>query len=578
MLNGGVVSLRFDSLDGTRVVSFVGANGPCQTGNCKCLLKTLHQFTQLKQLVINDELLTASLGRGAAPYTQGLPPSLVSLTIVLHRSFLRWLHGSFRQDYSLANATPHLRFLQIGELSSLEDKAKSRLKIDHSSLAAPAFLRLLGTLPSNLEVLDLAPSSHELTPNLLPASLTKTTMRLRWKTRFETLHLPQRLVSLNVQIKLSDTPTLEKHAKTMFPDTLTDLTVFLKHPINDETLNSNNSNQMAVDAAAAPPAPQWIKDLPRSLNSLHLHNVDHVRLADLPTLLTHLRLTTWWPAKGHFDHKDWRSEYLTYVRIQRWEPVSQEFLTVLPRTVTQLVLKTDKATRVSKLPDSIVRLRLPSLATFSSHKWPSNLTSLKVSRLTTLPSDALVDLPKTVTSLSLSCPPSSSTLVHDYFKEMPRHIKHLTLWNRKLDNAVFSGLKESQLESFEIYTGESRHELLAVDMPQFTWKILENLPSTLTRLRLPVISSQKIRLEGTIGLSSLADLCIPHIVVDFEDLQTFLVHCPNLQRILAKQFKFENNELEAARQLLQSNPLITLQFTKSTPTAVASQPARRNGA
>lgn len=234
ILTGGVVKLLFDTLDAARVITFAGANGTCQAGNCKCLLKTLHQFTQLRHLSINDERLTQSLGRGAAPYTQGLPSSLVSLTLVLHKSFLRWLHASFRQDYSLANVTPSLRFLHIGELASLEDRAKSRLKIDRSALAAPAFLRLLGTLPSGLELLELPPSTHELTPNLLPPSLTKTSMLLRWKARLDSLMLPPRLVSLNLQI--NDAQALEKNVGRMFPSSLTDLYIFMKLSIKDEAL------------------------------------------------------------------------------------------------------------------------------------------------------------------------------------------------------------------------------------------------------------------------------------------------------------------------------------------------------
>lgn len=317
---------------------------------------------------------------------------------------------------------------------------------------------------------------------------------------------------------------------------------------------------MVVDSVA----PQWVKQLPRSLNSLHLHNVDNVRLADLPALLTHFRLTTWWPATGNFDYKDWRPEYLTYLRVERWSPVSQEFLNILPRTVTHLVLKTDKPTTVSKLPDSVVRLRLPAQATFSSHKWPSGLTSLKVSRLTNFTPDALVDLPKTVTSLSLSCPTGSSTLVSDYFsKEMPRTVKHLTLWNRKLDTSIFAGLKESQLESLEIYTGESKDELLAVDMPSFRWNLLENLPPTLKKLRLPT-SAQKFEIGANFSLGNLVDLALPFVQIEFEPLQMMLAHCPNLRRVISKQFKFEPHEAEAARQLIQANPLVTLQSIKAS--------------
>lgn len=316
---------------------------------------------------------------------------------------------------------------------------------------------------------------------------------------------------------------------------------------------------MAVDA----PAPQWVKHLPRSLNSLHLHNVDNLRLADLPALLTHFRLTAWWPASGSFDHKDWRPEYLAYLRVERWNPVPQDFLNHLPRTVTNLVLKTDKPTVISKLPDSVTRLRLPAQATFSSHKWPSGLTSLKVSRLTNFTSDALVDLPKTVTFLSLSCPAGSSTAVADYFKEMPRTIKHLTIWNRKLDSSIFVGLKDSQLETLEIFTGESKDELLAVDMPSFRWSLLENLPPTLTKLRLP-IAAQKFEIGSNFKLGNLVDLSLPHVLIEFETLQMLLLHYPNLRRATSKQFKFEPHEAEAARQLIQSNPLVSLQSIKAS--------------
>lgn len=607
LLNGGVVNLHFDKLDAARVLSVIGANGTCPGGNCSCLLKSLHRFTQLRHLTINDERFTECLGRGAAPYHQGLPPSLVSLTLVLHKSFLRWLHASFRQDYSLSSATPELRYLHIGELSSLEDRAKSRLKIDSAALAAPAFVRLLATLPASLELLELPPASHELTPNLLPNSLTKTSMMLRWKSRLDSLELPSSLVSLNLQI--NDAQAFERNVTRMFPPTLTDLTVFMKLSIKDDvlydiffspflsfffpglfdplffdfvpslphscidlTLNflfplvttfglafhrNNANNQMAVDFVA----PQWVKHLPRSINSLHLHNVDNVRLSDLPALLTHLRLTSWWPAKGGFDHKDWRSEYLTHLKIKRWDPVSTEFLTSLPRTVTHLVLKTDKATTISRLPESLTHVTLPAQASFHSLKWPSGLTSLKVHRLTNFPADSMIELPKSLTSLAFSCPALPSSSVTEYFKEIPRSVKHLTLWNRKLDISLFAGLKDSLLESLEIYTGESKEELLAVEMSNFRWNLLENLPTTLTRLRLPV-SSQKLEFSPTLKIAQFSELAVPHVTIEFETLQLLLVHCPNIRRVLAKQFKFETDEHEPARQMLLSHPLVTLQTIK----------------
>lgn len=569
-MRGGVRTLVFDALEEARLVTFGGTNGSCQSGNCNCLLRILHQFTHLTELVIDDARLTKCLGRGAAPYTQGLPSSVTHLTIVLRQSFLRWLHKTFRQDYPLAKATPLLRMLQIGEVSSLEERAKNRIHIGKSSVthAAPAFSRLVTTLPPNLAYLGLPPTSVELQADMLPKSLTKTSMLIRYKPRSVNIPLPASLVSLHVQI--SDPSLLDKHHDTIFPKTLTDLTVFLQLKITEDgkivtNANNSSSNSMDVDDGNGSNAssPKWIKYLP-PVNSLHLHNIDNIRLADLPPVLTHFRLTSWWPAKGTFDARDWRPAYLSYCRIQRWDPVSQEFLNNLPKTIDHLVLKTDKPTTISKMPETLTKLTLPAQASFVAHKWPSQLTCLKVNRLTNLPADVLVDMPKTLTKLTLSCPPATTTTLKDYFKDLPPTILHLSLCNRKVDSSLFESLKDSKLVSLEIFAGDSRRELLVVDIPSFRWELLQHLPSTLKRLYLPVsVANLTIRDPS---LENLVDLSLPNATIGFEALQLLLVFSPNLRRLLAKQFQIKATELADANKLLATNPFITLHSVKVSTT------------
>lgn len=98
-MNGGVRRLAFDTLDNARVVTFGVSENPCSNGTCKCMLKWLHQISGLEEIVIDDARYNKCLGAAVAPYPYGLPPQLNRLSIVLHQSFLRWLHATYPTDY-----------------------------------------------------------------------------------------------------------------------------------------------------------------------------------------------------------------------------------------------------------------------------------------------------------------------------------------------------------------------------------------------------------------------------------------------------------------------------------------------
>jgi hypothetical protein len=493
----------------------------------------LKDFVHVKELVINSGRLTKSLGALVAPYPRGLPSGLLSLTIVLREPFLRWIHKHYRHDYSFDQATPLLKHLIIGEVSSLDDRTASALQVDRS-IGAPSFVQFMTGLPKNLETLILPPASHTLIPQMFPESLTRTSVTVRWLSNFDASLLPSKLVSLNVQVK--DANALVNHTAKMFPKTLTDLTVMLK--ITEKTKLEEI------------PKPTWIKQLP-PVSMLKLVNFDHLRFSDLPSVLTHFTYVSWYPTTGVFETDGWAPEYLTYLEIERWEPVAN--IGNLPKSLETLVLKTAKPTIISKLPENLTRLVAPAHTTFSSPHWPSTLHTLEIHHLTQVTPDTLASLPKTVTKLSMSIP--SNGRLEDYFHELPTSIKHLSLWNRKADAGLFKSLKDSRLEVLELFGGDSANDFLPIEIARFKWSLLEHLPETIRVLRLPVVSE---KFEPVLNLNRLSDLSIPNTVITFEGLQLSLVYYSQIRHILAKEYRIEALERDNANSVLASQPLLTL--------------------
>ena len=545
LLNGGVSRLYFDSLEEGRVVTFGGSTGDCASGNCSCLLSLLHQFTQVEELVINNKQLEKSFGAKQAPYPGGLPKSLKSLTVVLRMSFLRWISQAYRNDYLLSESTPRLIHLRIAEVNSLPDRAQVPIVIDRT-LGASGLSALMSSLPQSLESLLLPMASHQVTENLLPPRLTRTSLILRWKASFESITLPKHLVSLN--LKINDATVLDKHGKSMLPATLTDLTVHLRW----------GSTAKPDDVV-----PQWIKHLP-PLSSLSLCNINNVKCVDFPPVLTHFTYVAYWPCPANIDFSGWVPEYLTYLKIRRWEPVND--LHRLPKSIERLSLHTDKPTTISRMPESLTKFTVPSNVTFLNPHWPSRLHTLRIRPLTIVTSDTLVTLPKILTSLAFTIP-TNIARPDEYFHELPTSIKHITLWNRKLDAAVFKSLKDSQLVSLHVFGGDTKSDMLSVEIQRFKWSHLEYLPHSLTQLRLPV-SQEKFE---PVAMPNLVDLSIPNTTVAFEALQLSIVLIPNMRRLLAKEYKIEKQEIENANKVLSSQPMLTLRSIMNDTPAPATK-------
>jgi hypothetical protein len=530
MLSGGVRRLTFDSLAAGRVVTFSSESGSCVGGTCSCLLKWLRDFTHINAITMNEDQFEKCLGASAAPYQYGLPSCLKSFTLVLRTAFLRWMGKRWRSDYPLGQMVPNLRSLKFGEWEGLEEAVDSLIKIDKTFAAAP-FAQFMSSLPANLETLILPPLSHTMQNNLLPSSITRSSIALKWPSSLDGVSVPKHLVSLSLFIH--DSAVLDRSAKEMFPPSLTELRLHLR----------------VKEDAAEPSKPKWISKLP-AVSSLHLTNVDNLSLQELPSVLTSLTLVYFYPSKGKFDSKGWAPEYLTKFSVKRWPAL--EDLGSLPKCIDHLVLKTEHPMVLTKMPESLTRMTVPANASFASPHWPLKLHTLVINPLTTVNSDVLVTFPKSLTSVSFSVPANADVAL--LFQDLPTSIKHLQLWNRKLDGGIFAALKNSQLESLEVFPGDAKKDLVPVEVSRWKWSLLEDLPATLKLLRLPVQADQ----FEPVSLPNLAQLLIHNTTIGFENLQLALVLFPNIRRILAKEFKIETNEIDNANKVLSSNPLLTL--------------------
>lgn len=538
MLKGGVRKLMFDSLHMGRLVSFNAPTDACNMGTCHCMLQWLHKFTHLREVVMNERQFNQCLGAKVAPFPYGLPSCLTTLTIVFRKAFLRWINKDLRQDYKLATATPNLKTLRLAESPMLAEAVDSEIVIDKTQ-AGPQWGSFLQNLPVGLETLLTPPMLLIIKPFLLPPTLTRSSIALNWRESFDATSLPTHLTSLSVYFR--DRNVLDKFADRMFPKSLTEMRIRVRAP---ETGDEDYE-------------PTWLTKLPQ-LGALTLTNVDNVRLADLPEVLTSLALIYYWPSKGNFNTKGWTPEYLTKFTVQRYPPL--EDISALPKTITNFKMLTDRENTIMRMPENVTKLRIPARTVFAAPQWPSHLHTLNVHPLTKVDSDWLITLPKSLTKFSFSVPESldSNAKIDAFFRDVPATITHLVLWNRKLDLHVFKSLKPLPLQALEIYAGDTKKDQASLEVARFKWTDLSDLPPSLTLLRLPVGTSTKPEVFDSLPLPKLLDLYIPLSSVGFTALQLTLLNSPHLRNILAHSYVIDSTEIDSANSVLSAHPLLTL--------------------